>query len=178
METLTPQQLAEEGQTDYKAGQYRSAASLFNAAADGFSSAGDELSAAEMKNNSSVAFLKAGDAVSALDATTGTAEVFAMAGDRKRQAMAIGNGAAALEKLHRPDEAIANYEETARLLGELGEWELRAHVMQSLSSMQMKRGRFLEAYATLRAGVLGIEKPNLRQRILKSLVNIPYRHMK
>jgi len=178
METLTPQQLAEEAQAEYKAGQFRSAASLFKAAADGFSSIGDELSAAEMNNNSSVAFLRAGDAMSALDATTGTTEVFASAGDRKRQALAIGNRAAALEKLHRPDEAMINYEESARLLGEVEEWELRAHVLQSISSMQMKRGRFLEAYATLRSGILRIEKPNLQQRILKSLVNIPYRLLK
>jgi hypothetical protein len=53
METLTPQQLADEGQAEYNKGEYLSAARSYQVAADGFSSIGDELSAAEMANNRS-----------------------------------------------------------------------------------------------------------------------------
>jgi len=177
METLTAQQLAEEGQADYRKGEYLSAARLFKAAADGFSSVGDELSAAEMANNCSVASLKGGDAETALEIVTGTALLFASKGDIKRQAMAVGNLAAALEGLNRLEEAITAYEQSAALLNQAGEYELRAYVCQSTSSLQMKRGRYLEAYATMQAGIMGIKEPNLSQRILKTLLDIPFKFL-
>ena len=130
-----------------------------------------------MKNNCSVAYLKAGDAQSALDTLTGTDQVFASIGDTKRQAMALGNRAAALEGLNRSDEALAVYEQAAELLAQVGEFELRAYVYQSSSSLLMKRGRFLEAYATMRQGVSGIKDPNLGQRVLRSLMDIPFKFL-
>ena len=178
MEALNPQQLADEGQADYKKGDYLSAARLFKAAADGFSSAGDKLSAAEMSNNCSVAYLKAGDGKSALEAASGTDLIFSSIGDIKRQAMAVGNQAAALEKLNRLDEAIIAYEKSAELLNNAGEYELRAHVYQSISNLQLRRGRYLEAYATMRVGVLGVKQPNLTQRMLKTLMDVPFKFLK
>ena len=177
METLTPQQLAEEGQADYRKGEYLSAARLFKAAADGFSSVGDELSAAEMANNCSVASLKGGDAKTALEIVTETDQVFASKGDIKRQAMAVGNLAAALEGLNRLEEAITAYEHSAELLNQAGEYELRAYVCQSISSLQMKRGQYLEAYATMQAGIRGIKDLNISQRILKTLLDIPFKFL-
>ncbi|OGO13745.1 MAG: hypothetical protein A2Y53_03185 [Chloroflexi bacterium RBG_16_47_49] len=178
MEALNPQQLADEGQADYKKGDYLSAARLFRAAADGFSSAGDELCAAEMANNCSVAYLKAGEAKSALEAASGTDLIFSSKGDIKRQAMAVGNQAAALEKLNQLDEAIIAYEKSAELLNNAGEYELRAYVCQSISNLQLRRGRYLEAYATMRAGVLGVKQPNLTQRMLKTLMDVPFKFLK
>lgn len=178
VETLTPSQLADEGQAGYIKGEYQSAARLFKAAADGFSSVGDELSAAEMANNCSVAYLKAGDAKNALEAVTGTDLVFASKGDIKRQAMAVGNQAAALEELGRLEEAITAYEQSAELFNQVGEFELRAYVCQSISSLQMKKGRYLEAYATMRIGVMGVKQPNLTQRLLKALMDVPFKFLK
>lgn len=177
METLSPQQLADEGQAEYNKGEYLSAARSFKAAADGFSSIGDELSAAEMANNCSVASLKAGDAKSALEAVVGTELVFAANGDIKRQAMAMGNQAAALEGLSRLDEAVTTYEQSAELFNQVGEYELRAYVCQSISSLLMKRGRYLEAYAIMRAGIIGVKDPNISQRILKTFMDIPFRFL-
>jgi tetratricopeptide (TPR) repeat protein len=178
METLTPQQLAEEGQAEYNKGEYLSAARLYKAAADGLLWMGDELSAAEMANNSSVAFLKGGDANSALDAVNGTDKIFALKGDFKLQAMAIGNRAAVLEEMNQLDEAIISYEQSAELFNQIGEYEMRAYVCQAISSLLMKRGRYLEAYATMRAGVMGVKEPNLTQRLLKSLMDVPFKFMK
>ena len=177
METLTPQQLAEDGQADYKKGEYLSAARLFKAAADGFSSVDDELASAEMANNCSVAYLKIGDAKTALEAVMGTDLVFAANGDIKRQAMAVGNQAAALEGLNRIEEAITASEQSAGLFNQVGEYELRAYVCQSISSLLMKRGRYLEAYATMRVGVMGVKEPNLSQRLLKTLMDIPFKFL-
>jgi tetratricopeptide (TPR) repeat protein len=178
MEALTPQQLAGEGHAEYNKGEYFSAARLYKAAADGFSLIGDELSAAEMANNSSVAYLKGGDANSALEAVNGTDQIFAINGDVKRQAMAIGNRAAALEGINQLDEAIIEYNQSAELLNQIGEYELRAYVCQSTSSVLMKRGKYLEAYGTMRAGVMRVNEPNLTQRLLKNLMDAPFKFLK
>lgn len=178
METLDPQQLADEGQTEYRKREYLSAAGLYKAATEGFLSHGDEQQAAEMANNSSVAYLKAGNAHAALEASAGTEKVFERMSDTKQQAMAIANQAAALENLKRWDEAMIAYADSAQLLKEAGEFELRAYVMQAMSSLQLRKRRYLEAYALLREGIMGLKKPNFKQRLLKSLIQIPYNFLK
>jgi len=178
METVNPQQLAREAQAEYTKGQYLSAAMLFKAAADGFSASGDELGAAEMANNCSVAYLKAGNAELALQAVGETDQFFASKGDVKRQAMALGNQAASLEKLHQLDEAMSKYEKSSRLLREAGEFDLRAYVLQSLSALQLRRGRYLEAYATMRIGVMGVKKRNLQQKLLNALMDLPFKFLR
>ena len=178
MEALTPQQLSQEAQTFYNQGDYRSAAPLFKAAADGFLGEGDPFSAAEMANNSSVAFLKAGDAQSAFEAAKGTDLIFAEKNDILRQAMAIGNQAAALAQLKQVGSALDAYTRSAALLEQAGEFDLRAYVMQAISELQLRSGHPLEAYATMQAGVMGINKPNLTQRLLKTLMQIPFKFLR
>jgi hypothetical protein len=51
-------------------------------------------------------------------------------------------------------------------------------VMQSLSAIQLRKGQYLEAYATMGQGVMGIKKPNLTQRILKSLMKLPFKFIR
>ena len=178
METLNPQQLADEGQAAYSKAEYQSAARLYKAAADGFLATGNEFVAAEMANNCSVAFLKGGNAEAALEAVMGTDIVFVNKGDTLRQAMAIGNQAAALEKLKRVDEAVTAYEKSAELLKEAGELELRAYVLQAISALQLRKGQYLEAYGKMLDGVMGLDKPNFKQRLLKTLMQIPFKFLK
>ena len=178
MDTLNPQQLADEGQAEYRKGEYLSAARLYKAAAEGFLASGNELVAAEMANNCSVAFLKGGNAEAALEAVMGTDIVFVNKGDILRQAMAIGNQAAALEKLKRLDEALSAYEKSAELLEDAGEFELRAYVLQSISSLHLRKGHYLEAYAKMLDGVMGLDKPDFKQRLLKSLMQVPFKFLK
>lgn len=176
-ETLSPEQLTAEGQAAYKKGDYIAAAKAFKAASEGYKSSGDKLSAAEMANNHSVALLQAGDARRSLEAVLGTDEIFAKAGDIRRQAMALGNQAAALEALDRIDEAIDAYERSAELLTQIGETETRVSVMQSLSALQLRRGRQLEALATMQAGLSGVKHPTPKQRMLKKLLQLPFKFM-
>jgi hypothetical protein len=93
------------------------------------------------------------------------------------QAMAIGNQAAALAELDRFDEAENAYLKSATMLREIGELDLRLHVMQSLSAMQLKMGRRLEAYASMYAGVDIISQPTPKQRLLKYLMQIPFKFL-
>ena len=178
MEIINPQQLADEGQAEYNKGEYISAARLYKAAADGYLLAGDEILAAEMANNCSVAFLKGGNAKAALEAVNDTENVFEIKGDTLRKAMALGNKAAALEGLKQLENAVNLYGQSAELLKQLGESELRAYVLQSISSIQLRLGQYLEAYATMGEGVMGLEKPNLKQKLLQSLMQLPFKFLR
>ncbi len=176
-EILTPQQLASEGQRAYQAGDYLAAAGHFEAAQEGYRLAGDPLRAAEMANDCSVASLRAGQARAALQAVEGTPPLFETAGDTRRQALALGNRAAALEALGRKEEALADYAQSAELLKQIGENDLRLHVMQALSALQLRSGRQLQAVATMQAGLNSLERPSPRQRLLKKLLDLPFKIM-
>ena len=98
--TTDPKTLVDQGKQAFANKKYDEAASSFSEAASAYEALDDPLNAAEMKNNLSVALLQAGKAQEAYDAAAGTDEVFAQAGDLKRQAMAFGNQAAALDELY------------------------------------------------------------------------------
>jgi tetratricopeptide (TPR) repeat protein len=167
---LTPQQLSEEGTQAFQKGQYEAAANSFAAAAEGYAAAGKPTDSAEMKNNQSVALLKAGDAQGAFDAAAGTDSIFQAAGDIRRQGFAVGNEASALDALGRLDEAAKKYQQSADLLEDAGEDQMRAIVLQSLSTLQFKQGRAIDAAISMQSGVIGVKKPTLKQRITKTLI--------
>jgi len=176
-EILSPKQIEKEAAAAYQSGDYASAAHSFEAARLAYQSANDPVKAAEMANNCSVAFLQNGDKEAALNAVEGTEAIFTEAGDQKRLAMAYGNRAAALEALNRLEEAEHTYWKSAQILKEIGEEDLRLSVMQSISALQLRTGRQMQAVATMHAGVENIEKPTLKQRFLKRLLGVPMQMM-
>jgi tetratricopeptide (TPR) repeat protein len=88
--------------------------------------------------------------------------------------MAIGNQAAALDALGRYEEAAQAYERSAILLKELGEMDLYANTLQSLSAVQLHMGRQLEALASMQAGLEGLQKPSAYQRLARKLLKSPF----
>lgn len=175
MDIKDPDQLAEEATKAYQRGKYIEASEGFQLAAAGYQAQNKPLLAAEMENNRSVAHLQAGNAKAALEAVTGTDEIFKQAGDAVKQAMAIGNRAAALEALKHYDEAEIAYQQSATLLKSSGERELHAHVMKSLSTLQIRKGKQIEGIVNMRASLEEIENPTLKQRILQMLLKLPFK---
>jgi tetratricopeptide (TPR) repeat protein len=171
--TSNPEELANEGKNIYQKGEFLKAAEIFLEACEGYQTAGNTLPAAEMANNRSVALLQGGQPEAALQAVQGTIEIFASLGDKRRQAMAFGNRAAALNKLNRVDEAIADYSQAAELFKQVGEHDLRAPVLQALSVLQLRSGRQLESLASMNAGLNEYDQPKPRQRLLRKLLDIP-----
>jgi tetratricopeptide (TPR) repeat protein len=167
MTNTDPAKLSEEGKRAFENHQYDQAADLFRQAAEGFTPGRDGLMAAEMKNNLSVALLQAGKAHEALSAALDTDQLFAGANDAKRQAMALGNQAAALEALHRNDEAIVSYERSAELFAQAGEGEMRAMVMKSAAAIKLKSGKVTEAAFKMMGALEAKQKPTLFERILR-----------
>jgi tetratricopeptide (TPR) repeat protein len=170
--------LSKRAEDAYKAGRFPEAAGLFEQAARKYTEDGNTLRAAEMANNRSVALLQAGDGKGALEAAECTDQVFAQAGDIRRQALAIGNQAAALEALNRLDEALAHYRQCANLLKQVGDDEDRAPVLKSISTLQIRTGHQFEALASMEAALDSQKKLSLQERFLKKLLNVPMRMMR
>ena len=171
----TPSSLAETGKQEYGKGNYLAAADLFLQAAQAYASAQDELNAAEMKNNQSVALLQAGKANEALQATDGTEETFQKAGDIKRQGIAVGNRAAALEGLKKWNEALAEYDRAASLFEQVGEGNMHSVVRKAAANLNLKLGRINDSQMDVFDSLRLVEKPTLTQRIMKFLVRIGFR---
>ena len=164
--------IAGQAMKAYQQKKFLEADRLFSLAAEGYLNNNDPIKAAEMKNNQSVALLQAGKASESLQAAQGTDLIFAKADDKKRQAMALANMGAAFAELGQKKEAVKVYQESSTILKELGESELRADVMRSLSILKVKQGEFTDAVLEMQDGLLDVEKPTLKQRILKKLLFI------
>jgi tetratricopeptide (TPR) repeat protein len=165
--------LIDQAGKKFRAGQYLAAAELYQQAGAQLAHSGDEPMAAEMANNRSVGLLKAGDAQGALDACRGTEQIFARAGDLRRQGMAIGNQAAALEALEQLDEALALYWQSSDLLKQSGDQDTRAYLLQCISALLIRTGRQFEALATMNAALEHKEKLSVQERVLKKVIRLP-----
>lgn len=166
--SVSTRSVADNAAQAYESGDFERAAKLYAEAAAGIE--GPE--AAELRNNASVAWLQAGNADAAHQAVRGTAEIFAQAGDLRRQALALGNEAAALDALGRLAEAAALYQNCADLLENAGEDQLRSNVLQSLSALLLRQRKWFEALAAMNAGLRGVKNPTLKQRILRTLLKL------
>jgi tetratricopeptide (TPR) repeat protein len=167
--------LAEKGKLEYEQGNYGAAANLYSQAAQAYATAQDELSAAEMKNNQSVALLQAGKVKEALQATEGTEEIFANAGDLRRQGIAVGNRAAALEGLKKWKEALAEYDRAAALLEQAGAGDMHSMVRKAAANLNLKRGHLADSQMDVYDSLRLVEKPTLTQRIMKFLIRIGFK---
>lgn len=162
----------------FERGKFQDAVKGFETALQAYRSEGKEVEAAEMANNLSVVFLKQKKNQTALDIVLGTEKVFEQNNQLTKQAMAIGNKAAALEALKRYDEAEEAYNLSAELLKGSNEEELRGYVLQSLAALQMRRGKQLDSLFSMKSGLDGQEKLSLRKRFLRWMLKIPFRFLK
>ena len=165
--TLAPDQLSEQGKQAFKNKKFDEAVELFSQAAEGYALSSDGLMSAEMQNNVSVALLQAGKPQESLTAALDTDQVFAEAKDIKRQGMALGNQAAALEALNRYDEATEKYDLAAQLFDQAGEGDLRAMVMKSSAAIKLKKGKVTDSAFKMMGSLDAKDNPSFFERILK-----------
>jgi len=178
MDSETPSKIASGAEKAYRAGRHAEAAALYRQAEELYAASGDPVQAAEMANNRSVVLLQAGEAQAALEACSGTSSIFAQAGETHKQALALGNQAAALEALNRLDEALALYRQSSELLKQTGDQDSRAHVLKCISALQIRTGHQLEGLASMEAALENKKQLSLQERILKKIIRIPFQMLK
>ena len=162
-----------EGKKLFAGKKYLQSADAFSLAAADFQHQGFNLMAAEMRNNQCVALLKANEPQEALEVVQGTDQVFLEEGEILKQAMAVANEATALKELGLDQRAIERFSQAAAIFDRLNEREMHLQTMQSLSGLKLKNRNIPGALFSLQEGLEGLEKPNLRQKILLTLLKIP-----
>ncbi|MCD6424011.1 MAG: hypothetical protein J7L35_00760 [Anaerolineales bacterium] len=168
-----PDLLEEEAKDLYRAGKFQQAAECFSQAAAFYLNKEEHLLAAEMSNNQSVALLKAKKPQMALDAVQGTPELFQEAGDVLKHGMALANRATALQDLGKKQEAIDEFVQAAEIFKDNGEKQMYLQTKQSISALKLKTRNIPGALFSMQEGLEELEKPNLRQKLLRSLLKIP-----
>jgi tetratricopeptide (TPR) repeat protein len=171
----SPESLSQRALQDFRQGRFTDAARAFEAARDLFAQAGDRASAAESANNLCVALLQARRPAEALRAVEGTREVFEELGDARRAAQAVGNLASALEASGDLAAAEGAYQQALQRFADLQDREAQATILTSLSQLQLKRGRPIEALASMQAGLEQKPRRGLRDRWIRRLLDLPSR---
>lgn len=171
----TPSSQADQALKDFRDGRVEAALEGFSYAREAYQSEGDVAKAAEMANNLSVAHLKLENPEQALRAVEGTPKVFKDLGDKLNAARAYGNLGSALEATGSKDDAEAAYKNAISLFSEIGDKEGESYTLQSLSKLQLNRGRPVEALASMEASMEAKQKRSLRERLLQKLFKIPFR---
>lgn len=177
MATSNAQQQADQGLRAFREKKYAEAAACFTQAMQLFEAEGNLVQKGEMANNLSVAHLQAGDSAQALKVLENIPELFAQANDPRRQALTLGNQAAALEAAGDTAAALEKYQQCSDLLKALGDHDTRAPVLQAISQLQMRTGHQLEALASMDAALYNKKKLSLTERVLKKLLRIPFQMM-
>jgi tetratricopeptide (TPR) repeat protein len=112
-----------------------------------------------------------------LKAASGTEEVFAQANDRRRQAMALGNQAAALEELKEYQASLERYRKSADILKELNDTELLSYVLKRISALQARLGKRLESIAAMDAALHIKPKLTIKESFMKFLFDLLFKLM-
>jgi tetratricopeptide (TPR) repeat protein len=142
------QSLSQTGMKHYQKKEYSLAADYFSRAADLAHAEQQEFDEAEQRNNLSVALLFAGNAQQAYEAAFGTDQVFLAHKDIKRQAMALGNTAQALEELKEYPRALEFYDQAIELLKGENQGEIRSMLLRRKALLQAKTKDIYQGVAT------------------------------
>ena len=164
--------LVTQAREQYHQGDFLSAAAAYARAGDVYTSQGDALMAAEMKNDQCVSLLRGGFLQEALDSVNGTEDVFTAVQDFRRMGVAAANRGSVLEAMKHTPEAVDAYTLSAEYLQTAGEDQMRLQVMQLLSAIHLKRGKFLNAVMALQSGLVGVSNPTKKQKLMKKLLFI------
>lgn len=167
--------LAASAKAAFEDKKYSEAARIFHQILSSLDPNRTPLEVAEVRNNLSVVYLKDGQAQAAYDQALGTDRVFADHNETEKQAMSLGNIAAALVELGRLDEALDYYQQSSALFQQCGNREMRGFVLREISTLQMRRGKQIESLFAMDAALQ--TKPDLswRERILKNLMATVHR---
>lgn len=174
-ETSSPNELERLALNAFRESRLDEAIQAFITARQAFLAEGNKVKAAEMASSLSVVLLKAERSEEALEAAIGTPEIFIQSGEETLAAQAFGNLGSALEACGDLDGAEETYHQAAELFASLGDSEHHRYTMQSLSHLQLRRGRALEALGTMQHSLDAQPRPGVRDRLLRYLLNLPNR---
>lgn len=165
------QSLSSTGMKYFQKKQYPLAADYFTRAAEAAKENQRDLDEAEIRNNLSVTYLMTGNAQQAYDAAVGTDKVFAAHDDLKRQAMALGNIAQALEELKDYSQSLSVYDEAIDLLKGQNLNDIRSMLFRRKAIVQGKAGETYQAVASLDSSIDTKPSQGFKEKFLKQFLD-------
>ncbi|HEY46621.1 MAG TPA: tetratricopeptide repeat protein [Anaerolineae bacterium] len=176
-EISSPNELERLALNAFRENRLDEAIQAFTTARQAFLAEGNEVKAAEMASSLSVVLLKTKRPEEALEAATGAPEIFIQSGEETLAAQALGNLGSALEACGDLKGAEEAYRQAAELFENLGDTEHHRYTMQSLSHLQLRLGRPLEALGTMQHSLDSQSRPGVRDRLLRCLLKLPNRFL-
>ncbi|MHC1741315.1 MAG: tetratricopeptide repeat protein [Anaerolineaceae bacterium] len=161
MDTLTEiSELSEKAKSEFQKNNFKEAVADFQTCLDLLLPLNNPLDIAEMKNNLCVALLRNSQFQEALNIVLGTDLIFSQAGEIQKQGIALANIASVYEALKEYDLAAQAYAQAIECFKQSGDKKLRSITLRSLSDLQLRSGKQLQAIASLQASYS--EKPQAK----------------
>lgn len=170
-------QLKEEGLALFRRGMHDEALSKFEAAAQSYGEAGNDIGRAEALNNIGVVQRVRRDWEAAEDALKEAIELLAKAGDDNRLGQALGNMGDFYAFRGQPDEAAHYYSDGAELMARTGDGERQAQLLRALSLLRLRQRQVVEAVMLMEQSLEARPGLNIFQRIFLSLIRFTRRLM-
>lgn len=171
------EQLKEEGMALFRRGMYDEALSKFEAAAQAFGAADDDLGRAEALNNIGVVQRVRQEWDAAEEALKGAIDLFARAGDDNRHGQALGNLGDFYAFRGNSEMAAAYYGDGAEHLARSGDRERQAQLLRALSLLRLRQRRVLEAMTYMEQSLMVRSRLNPLQRLLLLMIRFSGRLM-
>jgi len=145
MDTVTPEELKDEGLRQFQRGDYEAALAVFGTAVSAFAAADNPGGQAEMYNNIGVIHRLRGHHEDALQALDNAQTLCTTAGDDNRRAQVLGNMGDLYKDHGDQDQAARCYSDAAALFAQTGDRHKQSQVLRALSLMRMRQGNWYEA---------------------------------
>jgi tetratricopeptide (TPR) repeat protein len=168
-ETTIAQGLKEEGLRLFQEGLYEEATAKFRQAQEMFATEGNEIEATEMVNNLGVVYRMQDKWNEAIEALEEARAAFVRLGDRNREAQTLGNLGGLYASKRERDKAKECLRQAADIFADLGDAQRQGETLVALAAQQLKTGERSEGMAAYLAGVQMLQKPTLRQKVMRSL---------
>jgi tetratricopeptide (TPR) repeat protein len=152
--------------------EYEQAAKAFEDISTFLKETDSSLKYAELCNNASVAYLLAGNPDKAYQFAKNTHLIFEKANDLKNAGLALGNQATAQEELGNKNLAYELYQQAADFLDKAGDKESRAYILKRISSLQIRKGKHIEALGNMSSALQNLPELTPREKLLKKLTGI------
>lgn len=174
---MVAEQLKEEGLALFRRGLHDEALSKFEASAQAYTEAGDDIGRAEALNNVGVVQRVRREWDAAETALKEAIELLAVAGDDNRHGQAVGNLGDFYAFRGDPEKAATYYSDGAELLARSGDRERQSQLLRALSLLRLRQRRVLEAIVHMEQS-LGV-RPSLNpfQRLFLGLIRLARRLM-
>lgn len=165
----TIETLLSQGRASFRQKQYQLAVDQFQQALESCSQ--DTAEFAEISNDLAVTLIFLQQASRSLPHLEKALGIYSSSDDPYHCAITLGNRATAYEAMGKHKEALKDYRHAVDLLKNTPHQDEYMLLRKAQSNLQLKKGRFLEAIVSMDAALHKQDPQNIRDRILKWLLN-------